>query len=159
MTKNQEKSNFELTKAQYEVLINALQIAGCVYGVMGDTVDEKYKKQSDKLDELESYLLENAGEFGLYEMVDVFRGKKVVDEKYLNKAINDLSEYEEYSFWDNLARKLADRDLLRKLGEEKFRAMDNMEYINAEYPIEDEYHQEFEKCGLDRVKIDKEKND
>lgn len=157
MAKNKEKSNFELTKMQYEVLMNALQIAGSVYGVMGDMVDKKYKKQSDKLDELESYLLENAGELGLYEMVDIFQEKKVVDEEYLNKAIDDLSEYEEYSFWDNLARKLADRDLLRKLGEEKLRAMDNIEYINAEYPIEDEYHKEFEEYGLDRIKIDKEK--
>lgn len=156
MARNKEKTNFELTKAQYEVLINAFQIAGSVYGIMGDMVDEKYKKQSNELDELESYLLENAEELGLYALVDVFQGKKVVDEQYLNKAIDDLNEYEEYSFWDNLARKLANRDLLRKLGEEKFRTMDNREYINAEYPIEDEYHKEFEEHGLDRVKIDKE---
>lgn len=155
MAKNQEKSNFDLTKEQYRVLLNALQVAGSVYGIMGDMVDETYKKQSDELDALENYLLENAEGLGLSEMVDNFQGKKVVDEKYLNKAIDDLGEYEEYSFWDNLARKLANRDLLRKLGKEKLRAMDNMEYINAEYPIEDEYHKEFEEHGLERIKINK----
>ena len=155
MAKNKEKSDFELTRTQYEVLINALQIAGSVYGIMGDMVDEKYKKQSDELEELENYLLENAEELGLCEMFEIFQGKKVVDEKYLNKAIDDLNEYEEYCFWDNLARKLADRDLLGKLGEKKLRAMDTMEYINAEYPIEDKYHKEFEGHGLDRVKINK----
>lgn len=136
--------------------MNALQIAGTVYGIMGDMVDEKYKKQSGELDKLESYLLENAEELGLHEMVDTFRGKNVVDEQYLMKAIADLSEYEEYSFWDILARKLADRDLLRKLGEEELRALDEMEYINAEYPIEDGYHKEFDEHGLDRLKIDEE---
>ena len=158
MTIYQAKTNIELTKTQYAVLMNALQIAGSVYGVMGDMVDRKFKKQSDELDELENYLLENAEELGLKDMVDIFQGRKVVDEKYLNKAIDDLREYEEFSFWDDLARKLADRDLVRKLGAEKLRAMDTTEYINAEYPIEDEYHKEFEEHGLDRVEIEK-KND
>src|SRR3989344_3016848 len=104
--------------------------------------------------ELESYLLENAEELGLKDMVDIFREEKVVDEKYLNKAIDDLQEYEEYTFWDNLARKLASRDVLKKFGDKKLRAMSDREYINAEYPIEDEYHNEFEKYGIDRIKID-----
>jgi len=151
------KTIIELSKKQYELLINALQISGSVYGVMSDMVDKKYKKKSDELDELESHLLEKAEELGFKGMVEIFQDRKVVDEKYLNKAIDDLHEYEEYSFWDNLARKLADRDLFRKLGKEKLRSMDDIDYINAEYPIEDEYHNEFEEYGLDRVKIDKEK--
>lgn len=65
-------------------------------------------------------------------------------------------EYEDYSFWDNLAHRLAKRDLLRKLGEERLRSMDIMECINAEYPIEDAYQKEFEEYGLERVKIDYE---
>jgi len=157
MNKDQRKTSVELTKEQYEVLMNALQIAGSVYGIMGDMVDEKYKNQSSELDKLESYLLEHADELGLKDMVDIFREEKVVDEKYLNKAIGDLQEYEEYSFWDNLARKLASRDMLQRFGEKKLRAMSDREYINAEYPIEDEYHNEFGKYGLDRIKIGKEK--
>lgn len=159
MTKNEKNSQCAFSRAQYEILMNALQVAGTVYGVMGDMVDEKYKKQSGQLDALESYLLENAEEIGLHEMVDVFEGKKIVDEKYLNKAIDDLVEYEEYSFWDTLARKLADRDLLRKVGEKKLRAMDTMEYIHAEYPFESEYHKEFEEYGLERVRVEDTKED
>lgn len=155
MITNKEKTNFELTRIQYEILINALQIAGSVYGIMGDMVDKKYKEKSNELDELESYLLENAEELGLHKMIEFFQGRKVVNEKYLNKAIEDLIEYEEYSFWDNLARKLADRDLLQKLGEEKLRAIDTLEYINIEYPIENEYLKEFEEYGLDRIRIDR----
>lgn len=155
--KSKEKSIFELSKTQYEVLINALQIAGFVYGIMGDMVDKKYKKESHALDELENYLLAYAEELGLSKMVDISQGKKIVDEKYLDKAMDDLDEYEEYTFWDNLARKLADRDLQRELGKVKYRAMDDLEYIKAEYPIEEEYHQEFEKHGLERIKIDKER--
>ena len=157
MKKDNSKTNISLSKEQYEVLMNALQFTSSVYGILGDMVDEKYKKQSDELDELENYLLENAEELGLKDMIDIFQEKKVVDEKYLNKAIGDLQEYEEYTFWDNLARKLADRDLLRNVGEKKMSSMDNIKYINSEAPIEDEYHNEFEKHGLDRIKIDKEK--
>lgn len=151
--RNQMKLDF--TKKQYETLIWALQITGSIYGVMGDMVDKKYKKKSNKLDELEDHVLGIAKEMGLEDILDEFQGKRVVDEEYLNKVLDDLNEYEEYSFWDNLARKLAERDLLRKLGREKVRSMDTIEYIDAEYPVEDEYHREFETHGLERVKIDK----
>lgn len=147
------KTTVELTKKQYEILMNALQIAGSVYGVMGDMVDTKYKKQSNKLDELESHLLENAEELGLGAIIDIFQGKKVVEQKYLEKAIDDLFEYDEYVFWDTLPRELAERDLARSLGEEAVKAMDTLTYIHAEYPIEDKYRNEFEKHGLERVEI------
>lgn len=149
------KTKIEFTKKQYEVLINALQIAGSVYGIMGDMVDKKYKKQSGELDELESYLLKNAEELGLGAMVEIFQNRQVVDQEYLEKAIADLGEFEEYSFWDILPRKLAERDLVRKLGEEKVRAMDTLEYIHDEYPIEDEYRYEFDKHGVARLEIKK----
>ncbi|OHB20716.1 MAG: hypothetical protein A2666_01645 [Parcubacteria group bacterium RIFCSPHIGHO2_01_FULL_47_10b] len=147
------KTNIELTKKQFRVLMNALQIAGSVYAIMGDMVDEKYKKPSHELDELENYVLESADALGLSDMVEVFRGTKVASKELIDKAIDDLREYEEYTFWDNLARKLADRDLLRKLGKSKLRALSNLEYINAEYPLEDHYHKEFEKYGLNRLEI------
>lgn len=142
------KTNIELTKKQYESLMNALQIAGSVYGIIGDMVDKKYKKQSDALDALESHLLENAEELGLGAM-------KVVDQDYLEKAIDDLFEYDEYVFWDTLPRKLAERDLVRMHGQEKVRKMDNLEYIHAEYPIEDEYRNEFDEHGVARLEIKK----
>ena len=151
------KTKIELTKKQYEILMNALQIAGSVYGVMGDMVDKKYKKQSGELDDLESYLLENAEELGLGTMIEIFQNKKTVNQEYLEKAIDDLSEYEEFSFWDTLPRRLAERDLARKLGKEKVRSMDNIAYIHAEYPIEDEYRNEFDKHGIGRLKIDETK--
>ena len=118
-------------------------------------VDKKYKKQSDKLDALEDHLLENAGELGFGAMVDIFQNKKVVDQEYLEKAIDDLGEFEEYSFWDTLPLKLAGRDLVRTLGEEKVRAMDALEYVHAEYPIEDEYRNEFDEHGIERLEIKK----
>lgn len=149
------KTNIALTKKQYEALMNALQIAGSVYGIMGDMVDKKYKKQSGELDDLESHLLENAEELGLGAMIEVFQNKKVVDQEYLERAIDDLFEYDEYVFWDILPRKLAERDLVRALGKEKIRAMDTPEYIRAEYPLEDEYRNEFDKHGIERLEIKK----
>ena len=149
------KTNIELTKKQYEVLMNALQIAGSVYGIMGDIVDKKYKKRSGEIDELESYLLEKAKELGLGNMIEIFQEKKVVDQEYLEKAMNDLFEYDEFVFWDTLPRKLANRNLVRKLGKEKIRTMDNIAYIHVEYPIEDEYRNEFDKHELERLEIKK----
>ena len=148
-------TNIALTKKQYEVLMHALQIAGSMYDIICDMVDKKYKKQAGEIDELESCLLESAKELGLGVMIEIFQKKKVLDEGYLKKAMDDLFEYGEFVFWDTLPRKLADRDLIRKLGKEKLRTMDTTAYIHAEYPIEDAYRNEFDTHELERLEIKK----
>lgn len=156
MTNQQPQSNVTFTKEQFEVLMNALQIAGLVYGIMGDMVDEKFKKQSDELDALESHVLEHADEVGMGDIVDDFDGRNVVVEERVTKAIDDLGEYEEYAFWDLLAHKLARRDLARKLGEEAALAMDPADRYMAVGDIADEYFEEFDEHGLERVRVNKE---
>ena len=47
----------ELSKEQYKSLLRAIDVAGFIYGVMGDAVDEKYKKPSNETDGLIDYFL------------------------------------------------------------------------------------------------------
>jgi len=48
-----------LDKKQYKQLIKYLEVAGAVFGLLGDFVSKKYKKESNKLEELKAFLNEN----------------------------------------------------------------------------------------------------
>ncbi len=142
-----------LTKKQYDTFIDVLQIAGTVYGVMGDMVDEKYKKTSQDIDELEDHVLSIAKDMGREQIVELFQGKRSVDFEYAERVIDDLNEYEEFSMWDELPRKLAGRDLFETYGEEKLKAMDEQEYWRVFGERESYYHKEFEAHGIDRLRV------
>ena len=53
-----------ITKEQYRDLITMIGIANSVLGILGDSLpDTDYKKRSNKMEELEKYLLQHAKDF------------------------------------------------------------------------------------------------
>lgn len=143
------------TKRQYEALIRAVQMADSVYGIMGDMVDKKYKKQSVQMDELEDVVFRQAEAFGMGHMVDEFQGKKHMKDGHEEEYMEDLLTFEGYAMWDNLARNLARRDLAKAYTLEQLQAMDHMKYIGLESRTEERYHEEFEEHGLTRLEVHK----
>jgi len=142
-----------ITKAQYKLLLDALHIAGTVYGVMGDMVDDKYKKRSDELDEFENYFLGFAKEMGVEEAVEEYEGKSSIDFEYGDKAMADLQEYEEYTMWENMSRRLAQRDLYELTSKEDIEKMSREEYFTKLLDLEEVYEREFSEHGLHRLRI------
>jgi hypothetical protein len=63
MKKLEQRSSIEFDKKQYEALMRALQIAGSVYDILSDMVDERYDAPADELGDLTSWVLAKAGEF------------------------------------------------------------------------------------------------
>ena len=64
-----------------------------------------------------------------------------------------MLEYDNEVFWENLAGRLAERDLRRRHGEAGFEAMDD-DAMNREMdPIYDMYSEEFESNGIDNIEI------
>ena len=64
-----------------------------------------------------------------------------------------IEEFEENTFWDELADRLADRDMLRKIGEKKLLSMTREQRFEAHFDFEGRYQQEFEKHGIGRLEI------
>ena len=91
------------TKKQYQTLLDALDIADTVYGIMGDMVDEKNKANSSAMDELINHVLGFAADYDAANDRESFRGKFVLREERMERPGDDVDEYEEYTFWDNLA--------------------------------------------------------
>jgi len=154
MKKSEQKTSIEFSKKQYEVLVQALQIAESVYGILGDMVDERYDKQADAIEDLESWVLAKAGEMGMANIVEIFEGKNVLTDDAMDKYTDDLLAYEEWVFWDVFAHKLADREMARRLKKGNI-SKDNMrELFDLHGELEEKFEKEFEEHGLDHVEIE-----
>jgi len=126
-----------------------------MYGIMGDMVDEKFKKYAKEIDELTSMILSHAEKFDMDYIAEKFMGKWVVADEHAEDFMDDLMLYEDYAMWDNLARNLARRDLARIYSLEQLEEMDQMKYLELESTIEEKYNKEFEAHGLGRIEIKK----
>lgn len=143
----------DLSKEEYQTLANALQVAGVVYGVLGDIVDKKFKKQCDDLDSLEHVIFSKAGDFDFEEWVEEFNGHKVGSEQLLNKALDDLREYDMHAFWEELTTRLAQRELDTTYNRAARRAMGEEALRHKYWELIDKWGDILEKQGMDCLEI------
>ena len=147
----------DLSKKQYQTLVKCIETVGSIYGVMGDMVDEKYKKISGEIDELSDYVLSFAKEYGMEKIVEEHRGKRYVNEDYTDKLMDDIREYEEYAFWDMLVRELARRELAKTIPEEEARNLGEEKMIRKLWDLEEKYWRWVEETGLDGLEVKNKK--
>lgn len=65
-----------------------------------------------------------------------------------------IADYDDCVFWDEAAIRLAERDLREEIGKAAFEAMPAAERQERVDAIAKHYDEEFEKHGLDRVRIE-----
>ena len=143
-----------MTKKEYGDLLDLLYIADWVLSATRVDDDPKTKKYKDIFQRIYSY----AKDFGYEHMVEYIenRNEYVQDDDFKHRSSlhEFIDEYDNDSFWTELANRLIDRDLIRQLGSEKrFFELEVQERIELEYPIREKYEEEFYKNGLDNVKI------
>jgi len=144
----------EFNKEQYKELVHSLQVAETIYALLRDMVDrKKYDKKLKQIEDLSEYTLKLANDYGMSNITEDFEGKKVVSEKYLDEIMDDLREYDDYAFWEELARRFARKEIFNTYSEEQIRNMDEKELICKQIEIEDKYWKEFEKYGIDHLEI------
>ncbi|HUZ92696.1 MAG TPA: hypothetical protein VNG29_01725 [Candidatus Paceibacterota bacterium] len=154
MKKTAKKStSIEFTKEQYESLVRALEAAGSVYALLGDAVNERYRKRGDAIDDLASWVLAKAGEVGMGELVEIVEHRNVLRESDAEKISDDLDAYDEQSFWDLLAHKLADRELERRYGAD-LREMDPDLRHDLHIEFEERFAEGLRKHGLGHIAKD-----
>jgi hypothetical protein len=153
MKKPEQRLSIEFDKKQYEALVRALQVAGSVYDILSDMVDERYDAPADELGDLESWVLAKAGDFGMANIVEIFEGKNVLKDAAMDRYTDDLTEYEEWAFWDMFAHKLANREMARRYKKDGTPNMNLEELLDLHIELEEKYAEEFDKHGLDHVEI------
>ena len=118
------------TKKEYRLLLDMLYIADWVMNSHQLINERSHKEHEDLYKKIKSYYREM--------------------EKTLEEFI---TPYDEDIFWEELVDRLAKRDVFRKIGIEKYNKMELIERIKTMSEATEQYENEFEEHGLDRVKV------
>ncbi len=144
------KINF--TKKEYKALLTVLYISDWVMHSHDTELDPETQKYKD----LEQKILSFAKDFGMDDCVerDAKLGGFFHTRNFEDEVMKFIERYDDNSFWDELADRLADRDFLRKYGEEAILKMTPEERFQKYCDFEDKYNEEFEENGLENIRID-----
>ena len=107
-----------------------------------------------EIDDVLEELLSHAKSFDFESNVEKFENKPVLKEKYIEKILDVISEYDDWQLCENLASKLAWRDFHNIFSKEEIEKMGakNGGYFGVElYDFEKKYYDEFNKYEYDRV--------
>jgi hypothetical protein len=139
------------TNKEYGTLLEMIHIASWVI----HSHDIHPPSDQDPHHVLEQKILSLAKEFGCGEQVDY-------DEKlrahFTTRAFDDsvmplIDKYDEDCFWMELADRLIERDMVRALGEKRYRTLEIEERIAKEMPYEQKYENEFAEHGVERLEV------
>lgn len=141
----------ELTKREYEALLDMVCLGDCV--LHGYTVGEA----KDVHSKVEQKILSQAAEAGCDDRIvyDPELKKYYPTQEYEESdgIQGVLEDYENESFWGELADRMASRDLERKYGAAKLDAMRQDERMHVYFEAEDAYEREFEEHGIERLSV------
>lgn len=156
-----KKQTIELTKKQFTALLKVVYLGNWMANAYRD--DSPEDPHIQEYEEIEDYIFSLASQFGLEKYVDheVTDGDRYYPTNFFEETtdVHKLhEEYDEETFWDELADRLSTRDFLEKYSKEEINNMSREEYFEKISEFTDKYNEEFEKFGLDRIKVINEKN-
>lgn len=145
--------SLKLKRKEYLSLLTILEIA--------DWVLHAYKieepAETRPFRDLEQKLLSMAAAVGCEDLVEYdpefgrfFATREFEDS---SPAMEFIEEFEGDAFWDQLAERLVERDLLRQVGDEAFAQLGPEERDRLEEPYRRLYAEEFVNHGVDRLEI------
>ena len=144
--------DINITKKEFKTLLDVLQIAGWI---LHSTKIEK-DPETEEYRELEQKLLSLAREKGLKHLVEYSAktGKYYHADEDDSPVMDFIDEYDNDIFWDELSDRLAIRDLFHEEGEDKVKKMKFEERFTKIETLRENYYSEFEKNGVERIKIE-----
>jgi hypothetical protein len=138
----------ELTKEQLETLAKLV--------FLGNWLGNSWRNEDviEEFDEVESLVLEAAAKSGLQDYAELDEeGRTVPSHELEEKMTETVDFYNDNTFWDQLIYRMADRDYVRKHGEEALAELDTEEGMEKERPLVEKYEKEFNEHGLDRLEV------
>ncbi len=147
----------DLTKEQYQNLLDACAIADNVYGILGDTWPDTYKRQSERIEKVREYLLLHAEDFGCKDLAETFKGKLIPSDAY--SAVMDviMEDYDDETFWHELETRLGKRDFENTMTDAEREEVEKKGWLpDRIHGIYEKWVEEFVKYGVDRLVINKD---
>lgn len=136
-----------LTKEQYKTLVEMTYLGHWMINATRVKTIEKY-------DEMEQLVFSFTRQAGLQDCVDYDDKMKMyfTIRKFEETVLLPLQEeYDDYTFWEQLSERLAERDMAAKHGEAAFAKMPGDERFKALDEVVQKYEDEFTANGVDNL--------
>lgn len=141
-----DKTQITLTRQQFGTLLRIFYLGKWMLESHHDDFDIKFKKEQ----ELEQFIYAQADNDLVEFSAD--DGRFFPTAKWEEKMDGFIHDYDEHTFWEELAYRLADRDFTNEFGK-KIEKMDAKERLGHQQKFLDKYMDEFEKNGIKNIKI------
>lgn len=152
----------ELTREQFLTLLKLVYLGNWMANAhrTGSAEDPQKKDYED----IEHLIFSYAKKFGFDRYVDDEDGieGRFYPTSYFEEEtdVDDLhQEYDEETFWDELANRLGERDLFRHYTEEEIQKMSREERMSKLYEFIDKWSDEINEHGIERLSVNEERND
>jgi len=139
------KVNLELSQKQYEKLVETVYLGTWMVNSTRMELDEEFE-------DVREAVLAKYKEAGLedrvahHEEMDVYD----LDVDYESKLLDTyVEEYDEFSFWDKLVEKLADKEMAERYGANQDKMTDEM--MEERVQIEEKIGQKLEETGVTKL--------
>jgi len=141
----------EFTKQQFKEMLLASMLYHWVYGGLADRNGEDFKKFS----KLEEYLLEIAEKENMTKLFERFHGQLISNNKLDIEQTKIIDEYEDDVFWNELTTLFGKRDFFRTITKKEEKELKKRKWMPERiHNIYKKYREEFEKHGIERLKIE-----
>lgn len=145
------KLNF--TKNDYRLLLDMITTADWVMNAHKPQPDDK----TQPYDDLQQKIFASAHEYGFDNLIhhDKETGEYFPSSEFEESSNTQIfiDEYDEDTFWETLATRMAQRDLVDKIGEKSFDAMEPEERMAEVDKITDKYLDEFTENGIMSLQV------
>ena len=145
------KINF--TKKEYRLLLDMVEMAEWVLNAHKTASSDEIKKYSDLYQKILSY----AKEMGFDDLIiydENLGGYYATFEYEGSEHMRYIEEFEDDVFWDALPLRLAERDLIKEVGEKKYEEMEFVERASKLVELESHYYKELEDNGIDNLRFE-----
>ena len=141
------------TKEQHENLIKLVYLGSWMVNSIREDKGVK------KFDDLEQYIYSFAKAAGMGKLIEYDPETKQYFPTFELEEDAEVEqyrqEYDDYNFWEELTYALARRDFIKEYGENAIKKMSMEERFEKEQPFIEKYEEEFEKYGIERLKIER----
>jgi hypothetical protein len=142
-----------LTKKEYRLLLDILEIADWVM----DSYHVDPPEETRPYRELAQKFFAQAAEYGCENLIEY---DPAIDAHYPSDELDFdgdwrmlMHAFVDYTFWDELIDRLAERDVLNEIGVSRYEKMDPFELSEKIDQAAEKYADEFDENGIDNIRF------
>lgn len=138
----------EMTTDQFRQLLKLVYLGKWMVTSHHDIPDES-------LSEIEQVLLLQAKKYGLDDMIefDAAENKYHPSDSIEEEMETLIQEYDDFTFWDELAWQMAERDFSKKFDQAQILCMTTDEIFREKNTLADKYFEEFSENGVENFGV------